>query len=107
MNAGQRVRDGLEALGRASATNRRAVFAIVLAVVLVSGGVAATSLQMSMGMTLYIDDESQTAEDWAILKEDFDTGNNVFVMVRTDELYDPETIRAIDGLDRRYTALDP
>ncbi|WP_338739896.1 hydrophobe/amphiphile efflux-3 (HAE3) family transporter [Haloplanus salilacus] len=106
MNAGQRVRDGLEALGRVSATNRRAVFAVVLALVLVSGGVAATSLQMSMGMTLYIDDESQTAEDWSMLKEDFDTGNNVFVMVRTDQLYDPETIRAIDRLDRRYTALD-
>jgi hypothetical protein len=103
---GQRVRDGLETLGRASAENQRAVFAVVLVVALVSGGVALTSLQMSMGMTLYIDDESQTAEDWAMLKDDFDTGNNVFVMVQSDQLYDPETIRAIDELDRRYTSLD-
>ncbi|MFB6123367.1 MAG: RND family transporter [Haloferacaceae archaeon] len=103
---GRRVRDGLESLGRASAENPRAVVAVVLVLALVSGGIALTSLQMSMGMTLYIDDESQTAEDWAMLKDDFDTGNNVFVMVRTDRLYDPATVRAIDELDRRYTALD-
>jgi hydrophobe/amphiphile efflux-3 (HAE3) family protein len=103
---GRRVRDGLEALGRASAENPRAVVAVVLVLVLVSGGVALTSLQMSMGMTLYIDEESQTAEDWAMLKDEFETGNNVFVLVQTDRLYDPETIRAIDRLDRRYTALD-
>jgi hydrophobe/amphiphile efflux-3 (HAE3) family protein len=61
---------------------------------------------MSMGMTLYIDDESDTAEQWAGLKEDFETGNNVFVVVESASLYDPETVRAIDELDRRYTGLD-
>ncbi|MFD1632202.1 efflux RND transporter permease subunit [Haloplanus ruber] len=105
-NGGRGVRDVLEGVGRAAATNRRTVFAVVLVLLLVSGGVAVTSLRMSMGMTLYIDDESGTAEDWAMLKEDFDTGNNVFVLVRTDRLYDPATIRAIDRLDQRYTGLD-
>jgi len=103
---GTRVRDGLESLGRRSASDPRPVVAVVVLLILVSGGVAATSLQMSMGMTLYIDDDSQTAEEWDSLKDDFETGNNVFVVVESDRLYDPETIRAIDRLDRRYTALD-
>ena len=103
---GTRVRDGLETLGRKSAADPRFVVAMVVLLLLVSGGVAATSLQMSMGMTLYIDDDSQTAQEWDALKDDFETGNNVFVVVQSDRLYDPETIRAIDRLDRRYTALD-
>jgi hydrophobe/amphiphile efflux-3 (HAE3) family protein len=103
---GTRVRDGLETLGRASASDPRPVVAVVLVLIILSGGIAATSLQMSMGMTLYIDDDSETAEEWASLKDDFETGNNVFVVVESDRLYDPETIRAIDRLDRRYTALD-
>jgi hydrophobe/amphiphile efflux-3 (HAE3) family protein len=103
---GTRVRDGLETLGRTSGSDPRPVVAVVLVLIILSGGVAATSLQMSMGMTLYIDDDSETAEEWAALKDDFETGNNVFVVVESDQLYDPETIRAIDRLDRRYTALD-
>ncbi|AXG07281.1 RND family transporter [Haloplanus rubicundus] len=103
---GTRVRDGLETLGRTSASDPRPVVAVVLVLIVLSGGIAATSLQMSMGMTLYIDDDSETAEEWAALKDDFETGNNVFVVVESDQLYDPETIRAIDRLDRRYTALD-
>jgi hydrophobe/amphiphile efflux-3 (HAE3) family protein len=105
-DAGTRVRDGLERLGRASARGPEPVVAVVLLLVVVSGGVAATSLQMSMGMTLYIDDDSETAQEWNALKDDFETGNNVFVVVRSDRLYDPETIRAIDRLDRGYTGLD-
>jgi hypothetical protein len=82
------------------------VAAVVLVLVLVSGGVAATSLQMSMGMTLYVDDDSETAEEWAALKDEFETGNNVFVVVESDALYDPATVRAVDRLDRRYAGLD-
>jgi len=103
---GTRVRDGLERLGTGSARNPRSVVAVVVVLIVLSGGVAATSLQMSMGMTLYIDDNSETAKQWAGLKDDFETGNNVFVVVESDRLYDPETIRAIDRLDRRYTGLD-
>jgi len=106
MDIGRRVRDGLETLGSESARNPGPVVAVVLVLVIVSGGVAATSLQMSMGMTLYIDDDSETAQQWAGLKDDFDTGNNVFVVVESDRLYDPETIRAIDRLDRGYSSLD-
>jgi len=96
----------LETLGRQSASDPRPVVAVVVILILLSGGIAATSLQMSMGMTLYIDDNSETAKEWAALKDDFETGNNVFVVVESDQLYDPETVRAIDRLDRRYTALD-
>ncbi|MFB6160069.1 MAG: RND family transporter [Haloferacaceae archaeon] len=100
------VRDWLEATGRWSATHRRTVFAVVAVVAVVAGGVALTSLQMSMGMTLYINDDSATAEDWETLKEDHGVGNNVFVLVESDTLYDPATVRAIDRLDRRYAGVD-
>ena len=99
------LRDRLEQVGRFSAENRRTVFTAVAALVLVSLVIAGASVQMSLGMELYIDDSSQTNQDWQEVKgEDaFDLGNNVFVMVEADHLYDPETIRTIDRLDRRYT----
>jgi hydrophobe/amphiphile efflux-3 (HAE3) family protein len=100
------VRDTLERVGRWSAGHHRTVVAVVVLVAVVSGGVAATSLQMSMGMSLYVDDDSQVATDWATLKEDHDTGNAVFVIVESDRLYDPATVRAVDRLDRRYTDVD-
>mgnify|MGYP002761157270 CR=1 FL=1 len=102
------LRDRLEQVGRFSAENRRTVFAVVAALVLVSLVIAGASVQMSLGMELYIDDSSQTNQDWQEVKgEDaFDLGNNVFVMVETDHLYEPETIRTIDRLDRRYAAAD-
>ena len=106
MNAGERVQDGLEHAGRYAARNQLKTVAVVLVTALVAVGVGVAGIQMSMGMTLYIEDDSQTATDWETLKDDFETGNNVFVVVESDQLYDPETIRAIDRLDRRYTALD-
>ncbi|SEO54009.1 hypothetical protein SAMN05216388_101417 [Halorientalis persicus] len=99
---GRAVRDGLEATGRYAAVHQRQVFAVVLVTALVSLGVGLSGVQMSMGMTLYIDDDSQTADNWETVKEDFGVGNNVFVVVKSDRLYDPETIRAIDRLDYRY-----
>ena len=101
----QRLRDRLEQLGRFSATNRRTVFGVVAVIALLSLVVAGASVQMSLGMELYIDDDSQTNQDWQEVKADdtFDLGNNVFVMVETGHLYDPETIRTIDRLDERYT----
>jgi hydrophobe/amphiphile efflux-3 (HAE3) family protein len=100
------IRDGLERVGRWSANHQRAVIAVVAVLVVLSGGVAATSLQMSMGMSLYVDDDSRVSENWEQLKEDHGTGNAVFVVVKSDRLYDPETVRAIDRLDRRYADLD-
>ena len=100
------LRDGLERVGRFSAENRRTVFGVVAVLVVASLAVAGASVQMSLGMELYVDDASQTNQNWQEVKDDdaFDLGNNVFVMVESDHLYDPETIRAIDRLDRRYTA---
>ena len=100
------IRDGLEQTSRWAATNGRTVVAVVVVLAVVSGGVAATSLQMSMGMSLYVEDDSRVAEDWAALKDDHETGNAVFVVVESDRLYDPETVRAIDRLDDRYTGID-
>jgi hydrophobe/amphiphile efflux-3 (HAE3) family protein len=102
------LRDQLERIGRFSAENRRVIFAIVAVLVVASMGIAATSVYMSLGMELYIDDDSQVNQDWQEVKADgeFDVGNAVYVAVETDQLYDPETIRAIDRLDRRYTSAD-
>lgn len=100
------VRDWLAATGRWSAEHRTAVFAVVTVVAVVAGVIAGTSLSMSMGMTLYVDDDSRTAEDWETLKEDHGVGNNVFVLVESDTIYDPRTVRAVDRLDRRYTGID-
>ena len=60
---------------------------------------------MSLGMELYIDDSSQTNQDWQEVKADdaFDLGNNGVVMIETDHLYEPETIRTIDRLESQYT----
>ncbi len=100
------LRDRLERVGRFSAENRRTVFSVVAVLVVVSLVIAGASVQMSLGMELYIDDDSQTNQNWQEVKADdtFDLGNNVFVMVETDHLYHPETIRTIDRLDGRYTA---
>ena len=99
------LRDGLERLGRFAAENRRTVFSVVAVLVVVSLVIAGLSVQMSLGMELYVDDSSQTNQNWQEVKADdtFDLGNNVFVMIETDHLYEPETIRTIDRLDRRYT----
>jgi hydrophobe/amphiphile efflux-3 (HAE3) family protein len=102
------LRDQLERVGRFSAENRRVIFAVVAVLVVASMGIAATSVYMSLGMELYIDDDSQVNQDWQEVKADdeFDVGNAVYVAVETDQLYDPETIRAIDRLDGRYTSAD-
>lgn len=99
---GTHVRDGLEATGRYAACHQRQIFVIVAVTALLSLTAGLGAVQMSMGMTLYIDEDSQTARDWETLKSEYDTGNNVFVLVESDQLYDPQTIRAIDRLDRRY-----
>ncbi|CCQ37245.1 RND superfamily permease [Natronomonas moolapensis 8.8.11] len=102
------LRDRLERIGRFSAANRRVIFAVVAVLIVASMGIAATSVYMSLGMELYIDDDSQVNQDWQEVKADdeFDVGNAVYVAVETDQLYDPETIRAIDRLDGRYTSAD-
>ena len=106
MSTEDRVLDTLERVGRASVERRRAVFVAVAVVVVLSAGAAASSIQMQMGMDLYIDDDSETWEDWSYLKENFDEGNNVFVVVESDTLYDPATVRAVDRLDARYSSID-
>ncbi|WP_181692989.1 RND family transporter [Natronomonas sp. LN261] len=102
------LRDQLERVGRFSAENRRTIFAVVAVLLVASMGIAATSVYMSLGMELYIDDDSQVNQDWQEVKADdeFDVGNAVYVSIETDQLYDPETIRAIDRLDRRYTSAE-
>jgi hypothetical protein len=101
---GERVRDRLARTGRYAADNQRQVFAIVAVTALLALTVGLAGVQMSMGMTLYIDDDSATMHDWETLKDDFETGNNLFVLVESDQPHDPETIRAIDRLDGRYSS---
>jgi len=106
MEIEERVKDTLEAVGRFSVERRRTVFAAVAVVILLSAIAASATVQMQMGMDLYIDDDSEEWEDWSYLKEEFDEGNNVFVVVESDDLYHPRTVRAVDRLDGRYSSID-
>ena len=94
----------LSRIGRTAATRRKAVF---LAVILLLGVsvVGIAGVQMSLGMELYVDDDSNTMADWNEIQSDFDKGNVIFVVVETDDetdLHDPETMRAFSDLYRSY-----
>jgi hydrophobe/amphiphile efflux-3 (HAE3) family protein len=106
MDVEERVKDTLEGVGRLSVERRKAVFLAVALVISISAVAALSSVQMQMGMDLYIDDDSETWEDWSYLKEEFDDGNNVFVVVESDDLHHPRTVRAVDRLDERYSSVD-
>ncbi len=106
MDIEERVKDTLEGVGRLSVERRKTVFAAVAVVILLSALAASATVQMQMGMDLYIDDDSEEWEDWSYLKEEFDEGNNVFVVVESDDLYHPRTVRAVDRLDGRYSSVD-
>lgn len=103
---GNKVSDSLEHIGRFSAQNLLPVASAVIITSVAAMLIALLSIQMSMGMTLYIDDSSETANDWNHLKENFDTGNNMFVVVESDNLHSPENIRTIDDMDERYTNIE-
>ncbi|MES3160251.1 MAG: MMPL family transporter, partial [Halorubrum sp.] len=98
------TRSVLGRIGRTAASHRRAVFAGVLLLVTISV-VGAAGVQMSLGMELYVDDDSQTMQDWEEIQADFDKGNVVFVVVETDDetdLYDPETQEQLSDLYQSY-----
>ena len=91
-------------IGRKAATNRKAVFTVVLLLIGVSA-VGAAGVQMSLGMELYLEDDSDTMQDWNEIQSDFDKGNVLFVVVETDDetdLHDPETMRAFSSLYQSY-----
>ena len=94
----------LERIGRLSATHTVAVFVAVLLLV-GTAGVGLLGVQMSMGMELYLEDDSETTQNWEEIQGDFDTGNVVFAVVETDgetDVLDPETIRSVDTLTQQY-----
>lgn len=96
----------LERLGRFSARHRRTILIISLVVVLAAAGLAATTVQLDMGVDLYLDDESAAAQDWERVESGYDRGNQAFVVVQTDDVTDPATVRLIARLDERYGNLD-
>lgn len=104
MSDDSRLSDELARISRASAKRPRAVIGVVL-VVLTVAGVGAVGLQMSLGMELYLNDDSETLGDWNEIQSDFDKGNVVFVTLETDEgtnLTDPETARSVRTLYETY-----
>ena len=94
----------LEQIGRGAADNARVVFVAVVLLVGVAG-VGVLGVQMNMGMELYLEDDSDTVQNWDELQDDFNTGNVVFAVVETDgetDIFDPEVIRSVDNLTQRY-----
>ncbi len=87
-------------LGKYSAKNPwKTILATVL--ILSVAGFGASQVQMNMGMELYIDEDSQTMEDWNEIQEDFNKGNVVFLMFETDEsydIYDPAAMQTIESV---------
>src|SRR5665648_865013 len=94
----------LGSIGAYSASNPNLTIALVLAITLL-GAVLATTIQMQMGMSLYIDHDSTVWKEWESLKDDFGRGNNVFVMVRSDDFKNPEVLAMIDQLDAQYSKI--
>jgi hydrophobe/amphiphile efflux-3 (HAE3) family protein len=96
----------LERIGRGAADNTRVVFVVVLLLVGVAG-VGVLGVQMNMGMELYLEDDSDTVQNWDELQEDFDTGNVVFAVVETEgetDIFDPAVMRSVDNLTQRYAS---
>lgn len=100
------VARGLEQVGQFSARNPRTILVVTVAVLLVAGVVALATVQLNMGVGLYIDDTSETAQNWAALEDEYDRGNVVFVVVESEGVTDPETVRLVDRLDERYTDVE-
>ncbi len=104
MDDSNRVNGALRRIGRTAATNRRAVFVVVALLVGISA-VGMAGLQMSLGMELYLEDDSQTIQDWEEIQEDFNKGNVVFIELAADEqtdLYEPENTQKIADLYQSY-----
>ena len=104
MTEGNEDKTVLGRIGRTAATNRKAVLAAVVLLIGVSV-VGAAGVQMSLGMELYINDDSQTMDDWEEIQTDFDKGNVVFAVIETDEdtdLYDPKTQTQLSELYQSY-----
>ncbi|ERH13874.1 MAG: hypothetical protein J07HB67_00127, partial [halophilic archaeon J07HB67] len=94
----------LASVGRWAATNRRAVYAVVTVVLIISS-VGAATVQMSLGMELYLEDDSETMDNWEEIQADFDQGNVIFVVIETPEsfdLYKPGNARQIVELYESY-----
>jgi hydrophobe/amphiphile efflux-3 (HAE3) family protein len=100
------VARGLEQVGRFSARNPRTILGATVVGLLVAGVVALATVQLNMGVALYIDDSSETAQNWAALEDEYDRGNVVFVVVESEGVTDPETVRLVDRLDERYTDVE-
>jgi len=99
-----RLGSALASVGRWAATHRRTVYTTV-AVLLVVSSVGAASVQMSLGMELYLEDDSETMANWEEIQSDFDKGNVIFVVIETPEsfdLYEPENARQIVELYESY-----
>jgi len=93
----------LENIGHYSASNPLKIFTGTL-ILLILAGLGASQIQMEMGMDLYVDENSQTMNDWNEIREDFDKGNVMFVMLETEEqdLYAPENSEMISDLYQEY-----
>jgi Predicted exporters of the RND superfamily len=99
-----RLGEALSSVGRWAATHRRTVYTAAVVLVVVST-VGATSVQMSLGMELYLEDDSETMANWEEIQTDFDYGNVIFVVIETPEsfdLYEPENTQKIVELYESY-----
>lgn len=100
------LRKPLKKVGRISAKYPTTIIFLTLLIVASAGGLAATNVKANIGMELYLEDSSETKQDFNRLNGEYDRGNQVFVMVEDKSVTDPETIRTIDALSAEYSTHD-
>lgn len=93
------VKEKLGSIGRFSAKNNGKVFLAII-VLLVVSFVGLMSVEMSMGMDLYIDEDSSVNENWQTLQGDFGKGNEVFLILEVEDgdVYDPSFVNDVESL---------
>lgn len=97
------LQNALQKTGELSAKHPYKILFLTL-ILLVIAGFGASQIQMEMGMDLYIDEDSQTMQAWNEIREDFNKGNVMFVMLQTNQtdLYEPENAQYIANIYEQY-----
>jgi len=90
-------------IGKYSAKNPYKIAILTIFLIGIST-IGIAQVQMQMGMDLYVNEESETKQNWLEIQEDFNKGNVIFVKIETEEtdLYEPENSQKIADIYESY-----
>ena len=97
------TKNKLQEIGNYSAQNPYKILITTL-IFLGIAGIGASQVQMQMGMELYVDEDSETMNNWNEIQEDFNKGNVIFILLESEEtdFYEPENAETISTLYQTY-----